>query len=382
MTERERLVRAHLAGLYSVTELARQFGVSRKTVYKWIDRAEHEGLLELRDHSRAPLNHPNEFADQEVIQRVLSLRQEHPTWGPRTVRNRLLKQAPELDLPAVSTIGAWFKRQGLIIPRKRRQEQARQRSRRPTIEATAPNARWDLDFKGDFLLGNTERCYPLTLTDGYSRLILTIDALPSTAFVGAHHHLERTFRQYGLPTAIRSDNGVPFAPGGGGPGLSRLGVWLIRLGVYHERTRPGSPQDNGRHERMHRTLKAETARPPQQTMSAQQQRFDEFRRDFNEDRPHQGINDQTPSSIYTPSERSYPSTLPLPEYPGHWEKRMVHRQGYIRFKACELYVSTALAGLPVGLNEIDDQLWSLRFFEHELGRLDEATMQLSLAPLR
>jgi putative transposase len=311
-----------------------------------------------------------------VIEMIASMRRGHPSWGPRTIRHRLLRQQPGLVLPAVSTIGAILSRLGLVVARQRRPKVERKISR-PMTEATGPNARWDLDYKGDFLLGNRQRCYPLTMTDGFSRMILSIEAMKRTDYVGARRELERRFQEYGLPQVIRTDNGVPFCAQVGTYGVTRLGVWFMQLGIDHERGRPGCPQDNGQHERMHRTLKAETTRPPEQTMGAQQRRFDAFREDFNQERPHQGIKEQTPASLYIASSRSIPSRLPVPEYESHWEQRVVQPKGYIYFKNRIVYVSMGLSGFRVGLHEIDEGVWSVCFFDKNIGRYDERTGRIA-----
>ena len=371
MTERQQFIDLYLSGNYSVTELAERFGISRKTAYKYIERFAQQGLEGLQDRSRAPKNHPNRFDDEQIRALLIETRQAHPHWGPKMIRGRLLLKQPELELPAASTIGMILKGEGLVGSRRQRSVHPSSNARKPEVVATAPNVRWDCDYKGDFLLGNAQRCWPLTLTDGYSRVILEIRALSGTSYQLAWPVLESLLRTYGLPEVIRTDNGPPFAPFGGGIGLSRLTVKMIQLDIRHERTRPGSPQDNGQHERMHRTLKAETTRPPQQTMRAQQKCFDAFRVDFNEHRPHQGLDGRTPVSQYAASPRMYPPRLRPPEYPGHWEVRKVTSYGVISFKGRSLYIGSAIVSLPVGLVEIDDGVWSIWLYSQEIARVNE-----------
>ena len=372
VNERRRFLEKYSTNLYTISELSEQFGISRTAANNLVKRWRAEGMQAAECRSRAPLNHPNQFNDQAIIEMLLAARRDHPRWGPKTIRSRLLVIDPSLKLPAASTIGNLLKHEGLIDaqPRRRRTQSS---GRRPTIVADQPNARWDCDYKGDFLLGNGIRCYPLTLTDGFSRVILAIRALNNMSYADARAELERVFRAHGLPEAFRTDNGTPFAPYGRGRGLSRLGAWLVQNGVFHERTRVASPQDNAQHERMHRTLKAETTRPPSKTFVGQQRRFNAFIRDFNHDRPHQGINLKTPASLYADSTRLYPSRPPSPEYPGHWEKRSVSVKGNVNFKGRILYVGKAVAHSYVGLHEIDDDIWSIHFFDYELGRLDVNT---------
>ncbi len=242
----------------------------------------------------------------------------------------------------------------------------------------APNDVWSVDFKGQFRLGDRTMCFPLTLQDAYSRLLLRCDAFPNTRGKTVRLAFERAFRRYGLPRVIRSDNGAPFAATAGTLGWSKLSVWFYRLGIEHERTRPGSPQQNGRHERMHRTLKKHTARPPSSSLRSQQRRFDEFRRTFNQERPHEALQDATPASVYVRSPRQFPSQLPALDYPGHFETRRVALRGEFTFRAHSFFVSEAFIGEPVGLEEIDEGLWAVRFGTTWLGWIWEQRTELGL----
>jgi len=371
--ERARLVAAHLDGLYTVTELADRFGVSRPTLYKWIERFRDGGATALTDRSHARQSQRAQ-TDPDVEALIVDARRAHPSWGPRKLLPYLARRHPSVALPAPSTAGAILHRHRLTKPR---------RSRRPPkhpgsvpLVAAAPNAVWTADYKGQFKTRDGVYCYPLTVCDAHSRFILSCHGLPSVEQVAAHKQFERLFREYGLPEAIRSDNGTPLATQAI-CGLSRLSVWWIKLGISHERIDPGQPQQNGRHERMHRTLKAETARPPEADMARQQVRFDAWRAEFNDDRPHDALGGAVPASRYSPSLRPMPAALPGPEYPGHFEVRWLSKDGNIRFKRHQLFVSTALAHEWVGLEEIEDGVWSVYFYDRLLARLDERTFQFS-----
>ena len=367
MTERHKFILAQEEGLFSMTELCERFGISRKTGYKWLGRYREEGVEGLQDRSRAPKHCPHS-TPETVQELVIKAREAHPRWGPRKLLDYLGPRHPEVPLPAPSTVGDILKREGLIEPRRRQ--------RRPThpgtnpIEAKAPGEVWTADFKGEFRLGSSNYCYPLTIQDAHSRYLLACEALPSTAHSGAEPVFERLFREHGLPGRIRTDNGGPFASKAL-CGLSRLSVWWIKLGIKADRIQPGCPQQNGRHERMHRTLKAETTRPPGATLSDQQDRFDDFQTEYNEVRPHQALKGAVPASRYAHSSRKMPKRCPEPQYPGHAEVRKVSTTGEVKFKNRPLFVSAVLAGEYVGLEEIDDGVWNLLFDNVLLGRFDE-----------
>jgi transposase InsO family protein len=359
---------------YSMTELCERYGISRKTGYKWADRYGTEGIEGLKDRSRTPQRCPH-GTSSEISEKLLELRRSHPTWGPRKLLAWLSKREPETVWPAASTVGGILKRHGLI--------EERNRTRRPwppsgcpSVQAEAANQVWTCDFKGQFRTGDGRLCYPLTVADGFSRFLLAVQGLDSVAESQAWPVFERLFRQYGLPEAIRSDNGSPFASARAVARLSRLSVRWVKLGIRLDRIEPGHPEQNGRHERMHRTLKQETARPPAQSRSAQQERFDQFRGLYNEQRPHEALGQRPPAELYHPSPRPYPAKISPLEYPGHFEVRWVRPNGGIKWQGEFLYLSEALSGERVGLEEIADGVWTVYFGPLLLARFDERERQL------
>lgn len=368
MDERRTMMAGLRCGLFSVTEASRNWGVSRKSIYKWLKRYEADGTAGLEDRSRAPHACPHR-TPQEVVEAIEDVRRAHPTWGPRKILEYMRRHQLYLgDLPAPSTAGDILKRAGLVPKRRRR----RQPLAAPplSVAAAAVNDLWCADFKGEFMTGDGKWCYPFTVTDQHSRFILVCRALPSTAHEAVRAVLEALFREVGLPHAIRTDNGCPFGSASTF-GLSRLVVWLMKLGIQHDPIQPGKPQQNGSHERMHRTLKSETARPPAASAAAQQARFDTFRWVYNHIRPHEGIGMRTPADIWTPSPRPMPATLPEPEYAGHMHVRRVRANGEIRFRGESLFLSEVLADEHVALEEVDDGIWSIVLYRTELGRFDE-----------
>lgn len=370
VTERHKFILAHEEGLFSMTELCTRFGISRKTGYKWLKRYEADGVHGLLDRSHAPHTCPHR-TPRATRKLLIDTRQARPKWGPRKILDYLVERHPHIDFPAASTVGDLFRREGLSTPRRRRRRRAH-----PGTAPTAPQASgqmWSADFKGEFRLGNGAYCYPLTVQDPYSRYLLACDALASTAHKGAQPVFQRLFDRWGVPETIRTDNGLPFACTRAIAGLSRLSVWWIKLGITPQRIQPGKPQQNGRHERMHRTLKAETTRPPEQTLPGQQTRFDDFRYEYDEVRPHQALGGDVPASLFAPCEREMPARVPLPKYPGHAEIRKVSAGGTIRFKSQVIFVSGTLAGEHVALEETDDEIWDVLFYHVLLGRLDERT---------
>ena len=371
--ERARLVAAHLDGLFSVTELAGRFGVSRPTVYKWVERYRAGGTDALLDRPSIARTQPGQTAP-ETEMLLVACRKAHPHWGPRKLLLYLAKRHPDVALPAPSTAGAILGRHGLT--KKRRKRRPPKHPGSTPLVAETPNAVWTTDYKGQFRLGDGELCYPLTVCDAHSRFILSCHGLPSVEQYAALRQFERLFREYGLPDAIRSDNGTPFAT----PalcGLSRLSVWWIKLDIDHDRIDPGQPQQNGAHERMHRTLKAECARPPERDMAAQQTRFDAWQAEFNADRPHDALCGQVPADRYTRSVREMPDVLPEPEYPGHYEVRYLSQDGNVRFKTKQFFVSQTLAHEHIGFEETADGIWDVYFFDRLLARLDERTWKLT-----
>lgn len=351
----------------SFAELCRAFGISRKTGYKWLSRYEEGGWKALSDRSRAPHRQANEVLE-EVAKVIVQARQAHPTWGPVKLQTWLQREAPQIVWPAPSTIGEILKRQGLTAERKRRRQASP--SAKPLGHVVEPNDVWCADFKGWFRTEDGQRCDPLTISDAHSRYLLRCRAVGRPDYEHARPEFEAVFRQYGLPRAMRTDNGVPFASIGLA-GLSRLAVWWLHLGIRPERIRPGRPEENGRHERMHRTLKQETAQPAQANLVAQQQAFDRFQKEYNHERPHGALAQQTPASMYEASSRDYTGRLLEPEYPAWWEVRRVRKDGYFCWCKQMRFLGEVLARETVGMEPIDDGLWRLWLFDYELGSFDE-----------
>jgi putative transposase len=368
MDERMRFVADYLSGGFSMTELCERYQVSRPTGYTLVARYQVEGPAGLLARSRRP--HTSPLATPEAIARALiALRRRHPDWGPVKLRDRLALRAPDQAWPAASTIGALLKREGLVSRRRRRRPIPSAPA--PTTAMDTPNAVWTIDYKGQFRTRDGRWCYPLTVMDGCSRYLLGCTALAQPRLRPTRAVLERIFREYGLPTRIRSDNGNPFAAPASLARLSRLAVWWIRLGIVPELIQPGCPAQNGRHERMHRTLKRATACPPASTRAAQQRRFRAFVREYNEERPHAALGRVTPSMVYTPSMRPWPTTLPEVTYPAHFDVRRVRCNGSMKWHNRAVSVSLVLAGQDVGLEECADGEWALYFGPLRLGTLDE-----------
>lgn len=370
MEERARFVEEFESALYSVTELCDRYGISRKTGYKWLNRYGVEGEAGLRDRSRAPRSSPSRTLER-LVEPLLALRRKHPTWGPRKLLAYLAKRSPEEPWPSASTIGEILKRHGLVQERHRRSRGLAAFKRGNLTQATAANHVWACDFKGQFRTADGQVCYPLTVTDSYSRYLLGVDGLVSVSEPYSWPVFERLFRCYGLPQIIRSDNGSPFAAARSLAGLTRLAVKWLKLGIRPERIKPGHPEQNGSHERMHRDLKRETVRPPAPDSATQQERFDRFRQIRNHERPHEALGQKTPVELYCASPRPYPSKVSTPSYPGHFEVRYVRPAGEIKFRGRYLFLGEALRGEHVGLEEFDDGRWSLYFAEYLLGRFDE-----------
>ena len=363
--ERLKFVLACLQGDEPLAALCRCFGVSRQTAYKWLARYEQEGLSGLSDRSRAPHAHPNAL-EEKMASAVLTLRQAHPTWGPRKLRVVLERESPlprKGFWPAASTIGELLHRRGLSVPRKRRRRVPL--DARPLSAGLFPNDLWCIDFKGWFRTGDGARCDPLTLSDAASRYLLRLQVAVDTGYAGVRPLLEAAFREFGLPLAIRSDNGPPFASRAVA-GLSPLSIWWMKLGIAHQRIDPGCPQQNGSHERMHLTLKGETAKPPASSLRGQQRRFDLFRGEFNFERPHEALAMATPASRYEPSTRAYPAREPQFVYPERsWVVRRVQHNGEFFWKESPVFLSEVLRREPIGLQPLDERYWRTH-----LGRLD------------
>jgi putative transposase len=365
--ERTRFIEDYLSGFFTITELAARYHVSRRTLHKWLARHDVDGAKGLADRPRTPLHSPQQTA-QDVVAKIVAFRRRFPFMGPRKILARLTELHPRVEWPAASTIGDILCRADLVTPRPRRNPPAH--PLRARAVPVSPNDLMTVDYKGQFLLGNHQYCYPLTIVDHVSRYLLACDAFLSTEQGHTRRVFERIFRQHGLPRAILSDNGSPF----GSPGLarlSRLSLWWIRLGINVERIVPGHPEQNGAHERMHRTLKAQTTRPPEATLKGQQVRFDRFIDEYNNERPHEALGQKRPVTLYTASTRPYPESLPPIEYPGHLEIRKVDDRGMIRWKNEKLFLSHTLLGEMVGLEEVDDGVWSLYYSSVLLARFDE-----------
>jgi transposase InsO family protein len=368
--ERMRFMVAVEKGEESFAAICRQFGVSRRIGYKWLGRFEAEGATGLLDRSRAPLHRPQAMAPN-IAERCLEVRRAHPTWGPVKVRAYLERRTPKTDLPAASTIGAMFDREGLTV--KRRLRRRSPPSSAPFANCEAANDVWCIDFKGWFLTGDGKRCEPLTITDAHSRYLLRCQALSRTDTDHVWPVLDAAFREFGLPCYMRSDNGSPFASRGAG-GLSQLSVKLIKAGVTPERIAPGKPQQNGRHERMHLTLLQDVADPPAHSMREQLQRLRSFQRLYNEERPHQALDNATPAERYQASPRRFDGILRSPEY-GDQEVRRVRHNGEIKLDGKFIYINAALVSEPVGLVEAEDG-WTVSYGPIMLGTIAYRTDQL------
>jgi len=376
MDERLRFIADCLRDEWSMTELCRRYGISRRVGYKWLRRYEEEGMDGLQDRSRAPLHCPSAI-DESVVKRIVAHKRKHMTWGPKKIARNLQKAYPRTRWPVTSTIGEILDRHGLVQHRKKRRKAMP--SAQPLSHCTRPNDVWCIDFKGWFRTQDGARCDPLTLCDGDTRFALRCQALNGkTDTQTVQACLAVAFREYGLPMAIRSDNGPPFASTGLA-GLSRLSVWWMRLGIIPERIRPGHPEENGRLERFHRTLKAETATPPKKSVRQQQFAFNRFIEEYNFERPHEALGQRVPADLYTPSQRPYPARLPeIPDYDHAWYVRKVKPSGEIKWKGRDVYISQALAGQYIGLDPTDEHTYKLTFCQHPIGNLDEKEMKLRL----
>jgi putative transposase len=373
---RVQFISEYLSDLFSMTELAAQYGISRKTAYKWVTRYEAAGPGALADRSRRPHEHPAATAPA-LIAALLRARARHPSWGARKLLAMSRRQQPAVVWPSRSTVCDLLRRAGLIVPR--RQRGAGPHGGPPLQPIVGPNGTWTTDFKGEFRTGDARYCYPLTLRDGFSRYVLRCDALLGRTTADTRRCFARAFAAYGLPDRIRSDNGLPFA----GPGLgrlSRLNVWWLRLGIVPERIALGRPDQNGSHEQFHRVLKAETTRPPAATARAQQRRFQTFCHEYNTVRPHEALGDQPPASWYQPSRRALPPRLPALEYPGHWEVRRVATNGCIAWRGAPLFLTDVLEGDQVGCEEVAEGVWTLYFGAIPLGRIDDRTRRVTALP--
>jgi len=373
MDERLRFVARLLEG-EQMSLLCREFGISRKTGYKIFERYKEHGLEALTDRSRRPVRYANQLPQQLEVA-IVRLKREKPHWGARKIRELLLRRlAGDVRVPARSTIHAVLDRHGLV----KRMTRRRHATGTPLSLGQAPNDLWCADYKGEFQLGNRSYCYPLTVSDHASRYLLLCEALESTREDLAFTAFERLFHERGLPGGIRSDNGVPFASANALFNLSRLSVWWLRLGIHIERIKPGRPQQNGRHERMHLTLKKEATRPPAMNSLQQQAKFDAFLQEFNTERPHQALAMKCPADLYTPSTRTYRG-LPELGYPFHDRAILVTACGRICLHRKKINLSTVFAGQTVGIKEVDDGVWLVSFMHYDLGYID--LEQRTLQPL-
>ena len=365
MEERLRFVARLLDG-EGMSDVCRSFGISRKTGYKIFNRYKEQGLEALYDRSRRPVRYANQLP-APVERLIVDLKRDKPHWGARKIRELLVRRlAGDVRIPAKSTVHSVLDRHGLV---KRSRGRRSRTQGTPLSSGSAPNNLWCVDFKGEFKLGNGRYCYPLTASDHASRFILLCEALESTKQASAIPTFQRLFEERGLPDAIRSDNGPPFASPNGLYNLSRLSVWWLRLGVGIERIKPGHPQQNGRHERMHLTLKKETTKPAGGNFLQQQSRFDDFVSEFNAERPHEALDMKCPAEVYRPSTRPYRG-LPDIDYPFHDRDILVTSCGRICMHRKKINISTALAGQRLGIKEVDDGIWLVTFMQYDLGYID------------
>lgn len=351
---------------FSITDLSQKYGISRPTVYKLIKRYGQLGIEGLKEQSRAPKNCPHR-TPKKILNLIIQEKLKNRKRGPRKIRAQLKRRYPELDLPAISTVSYWLKKEGLVEERKKRLHVPPYTE--PFLECNAPNKVWSMDYKGQFYMKNDHVCYPFTVSDNFSRFLLRCKALTGPRYMPTKKVLKSSFREYGLPDVIRSDNGTPFASKCIG-GLSRLSIWLIQLGIIPERIKKGCPQENGRHERMHRTLKSDALDPIAKNLKEQQKQFDIFQHDYNNERPHEALNDQVPSDYYKRSDRPYVEHPHPPEYGYDYKVRHVRQSGDIKFNGQTFFLTESLVGQPVGLKEIADGLWQLQYSFYVLGSVD------------
>jgi len=357
----------------SIREVCHATGITEKTGHKWLQRYAAGGPAAMADRSHAPLIPAHQIAPV-VVEAVLALREEHPTWGARKLREVLRRERPDEPWPAASTITTLLKRAGLLVSRRRTRRERASWAYGHLTRAEAPNDVWAADFKGEFRLLSGPYCYPLTLSDLFSRYVLAVDGLPGIASEGAQMYCTRCFERYGLPRVIRTDNGVPFGTPTALGGLSALSVWWIHLGIRPERITPGAPQENAEHERMHRTLKAETTIPASATLEAQQRRFDRWRHTFNERRPHEALAGARPADRYECSPRSFPRRVPMVAYPAHVELRRVSAAGQVHWRGFPFFLSGVLALEYVSFAETAADEWTVAFGPLTLGTFSADTM--------
>ena len=374
MQERVKFIMEVLDGTYCMTELCNYYQISRKTGYKWLDRYQQGGIEVLRNRSRKPHSHPHEISHQ-VKGSILAIKKRFPKWGAPKIRSRLERIHPTWDsYPAISTIGLFLYRQGLTHSRKHRRKATP--TELPLTSGRYINQVWCADFKGHFKTGDGNRCNPLTISDHASRYLLCCRHLDRMSYELVKMRFERVFHEYGLPEVIRTDNGTPFSSRGLG-WLSRLSYWWIRLGIHPERIEPGHPEQNGRHERMHKTLKDHTAKPPAKTLAQQQRRFNEFCVEYNEYRPHEALEMRTPSQCYSSSIREFPSRLSQVSYPDYMQIRRIYLHGDILYLGKRVFVTESLRGEYVGVEQTDEDVSLLWYYDYLLGRIDHRKWQIS-----
>jgi putative transposase len=374
MDERLKFVARLLDG-EKMAGLCREFGISRKTGYKILGRYHDSGLEALTDRSRRPYRQANQLPFQ-IETLIVRLKQEKPVWGAPKIRERLRRLYPDVHTPAISTVHAVLDRHGLVTRRKPRRHRAQGT---PLSQALEPNELWCADYKGEFMLADRRYCYPLTITDFASRYLFACEALTTTKEAFAFTAFERVFKEFGLPKAIRTDNGVPFASPNALFNLSKLSVWWLRLGIEIERIKPGCPQQNGRHERMHLTLKLETTKPAGKNFLQQQARFDHFIDSYNNERPHQASGMRFPAQLYRPSPRRYEG-LPALDHPFHDWAVTVTTCGRICFKMRKINLSQVFAGQTIGIKQVEERIWLVSFMHYDLGYFDDETCRLEPLP--
>src|ERR1700761_1034845 len=371
--ERTRFVLEYHSAEYTMAELCRTYGIARKTGYEWLWRYEVEGLGGLKDGRYGARSHPNQTA-AKIEEEIVQLKYRHPRWGAKKLRGYLVNKQGRSKWPAVSTFGEILQRRGLSAPQRKGYKTPVYT--KPFEKVVEANHVWCADFKGWFRTGCGERIDPLTVSDAHSRYLLRCQSMEKTDTEHVQAIFTAAFREYGLPEAMRTDNGIPFASRAVA-GISRLSIYWMKLGIRPERIKPGHPEQNGRHERMHRTLKAETAKPPAANRAAQQRAFNRFRQEYNEERPHEALGQKTPASCYQNSTRSYPDRVPEPEYAAHMKIKRVYPDGTFFWKGTQIFISKCLGGEILGLEPIDDRYWEVHFSTFSLARFDSHQLKLS-----
>lgn len=372
LDERMKFIGRLLCG-EKMASLCKEFGISRATGHKLWKRYQEQGASGLPNRSRAPHNHPNQIPF-EIEQTIVRLKKEKPQWGAPKIRELLGKRYTGIKLPAISTVHCVLDRHGLVRKKRRRKKFTSIAGYLSTPKKA--NDLWCTDFKGQFVMGNQKHCFPLTITDQVSRFLIGCEAFSSTAEDPCYSAFEQAFKEYGMPAAIRSDNGVPFASGNSLWGLTKLSIWWIRLGIKIERITPGNPQQNGRHERMHRTLKLEATKPPGVNLLQQQEKFYRFIKEYNHERPHQALGMKCPGEVYERSRKEYSGLSEL-TYPGFGKTLLITNCGRLCVNRSKIHLSRAFANQPVGLEEVEENIWQVNFMDYELGYFDEISQKFA-----